>query len=134
MPKYLPLIIKESKCHYYVIGKKRDDSRHILHETKMISEELQIHVICVLHWLHIPIARGGHKRFEITTMPLTIIVLYRLPYDFFMNLRFFVSVTWLKYRIPRKIYANWRITAQIFVQYRMPNHYTAQLLEIKLYP
>ena len=45
---------------------------------------------------------------------------YRWPATFFIKLRFFVCVTWLKYRIPSNIYSNYRITAHKNVQYRIP--------------
>ena len=70
----------------------------------------------------------NHKRAVIPAhlrggTPLHLLVLIKsvlLPLQIFMKLRILVSVTWFNYRIPSKIYLNYRFTAQTIVKYRIP--------------
>ena len=63
--------------------------------------------------------QGWRRRFEMTVISSILSQNTAVPSSCFMKLRIFVSVTWLNYRIPTKIYLNYHFPAQKIVKYRI---------------
>ena len=68
--------------------------------------------------------KGRRTRLFMNVILLILVQNTVLPVAFFMKLLGFVSMTWLKYRIPSEIYSNYPIIAPIILKYRISWHHT----------